>query len=436
MNDKKVPKRISNFILNALQGGVVPPQGLGYIAVGREQEINALLKDIEIIEDGGATFRLVTGKYGSGKTFLLQTIKEHAIAKGFVVSFADLSPDRNLSGNNTSKKGLATYRELLGNMCTKSSPTGGALEKVLDGWINNVWMDVAQSMASGAITGNELEKQVINRIYDTIRDMQTMIHGYDFSTALILYWKASRSGDQETKSKALRWLRGEYPTKTEAKRDLGIPSIINDDDWFDYIKLFAKLLHNMKYKGYIIMIDELINIAKSVKSATRQRNYEKMLSMYNDALQGRASYLGIIMGGTPNSVENRYSGVFSYEALRSRLQSGSFSDPSVINLMAPIIRIQPLTKSEIVVLLEKLTDIHSDFYQHNSNITSDDIIFFVDEVFSKQMNMQITPRSIIRDYIDVLNLLLQHPQYDIRTVILNYKWNEDFEEEVAETDDD
>lgn len=435
MNDLKVPKRISNFILNALQGGVVPPQGLGYIAVGREQEINALLKDIEIIEDGGATFRLVTGKYGSGKTFLLQTIKEHAIAKGFVVSFADLSPDRNLSGNNISKKGLATYRELLGNMCIKSSPMGGALEKVLDGWINSVWMEVAQSLSSGAIAGNELEERVNKRIYETISDMQTMVHGYDFSTALILYWKSSRSGDSETKSKALRWLRGEYPTKTDAKRELGIPSIINDDDWFDYIKLFAKLLHNMNYKGYIIMIDELVNIAKSVKSSTRQRNYEKMLSMYNDALQGRATHLGIIMGGTPNSVENRYTGVFSYEALRSRLQSGTFNDPTVVNLMAPIIRIQPLTKSEIIVLLEKLTEIHANFHGYNSTISAEDILYFVDEVFAQQVDKQITPRSIIRDYIDVLNLMLQHPQYNIRSVIQNYKWNEDFEEEIPEIDD-
>ena len=272
-------------------------------------------------------------------------------------------------------------------------------------------------------------------VYETISDMQTMVHGYDFSTALILYWKSSRSGDSETKSKALRWLRGEYPTKTDAKRELGIPSIINDDDWFDYIKLFAKLLHNMNYKGYIIMIDELVNIAKSVKSSTRQRNYEKMLSMYNDALQGRATHLGIIMGGTPNSVENRYNGVFSYEALRSRLQSGTFNDPTVINLMAPIIRIQPLTKSEIIVLLEKLTEIHANFHGYNSSICAEDIVYFVDEVFAQQVDKQITPRSIIRDYIDVLNLMLQHPQYNIRTVIQNYKWNEDFEEEIPEIDD-
>ena len=431
----KVPKRISNIIINALQGGVVPPMGLGYIAVGREQEINALLKDIEIIEDGGATFRLLTGKYGSGKTFLLQTIKEHAIAKGFVVAFADLSPDRLLSGTNVNKKGLATYRELLANICIKSSPTGGGLDKILDGWINSVWMDVAQSLSGGAVAGADLEKLVNKKIYETISDMQNMVHGYDFSNVLTKYWNASRNDNHEDKSKALRWLKGEYPTKSEAKLDLGVPIIINDDDWFDYIKLFSKLFHNMGYNGFIIMIDELINVSKCVRASTRQRNYEKMLSMYNDALQGRASYLGIIMGGTPSSVENRYNGVFSYEALRSRLRSGGFSDASIINLMAPIIRIQPLNTSEIIVLLEKLTSIHSELYQYQSNITSDDIISFINEVFDKKTYDLVTPRSIIRDYIDVLNTMLQNSSLSINDVLSNYKWNEDVEEEPEETDD-
>lgn len=435
MNDMKVPKRIATSIINSLQGGVTPPTGLGYYAVGREQEINALLKDLEIINDGGATFRLLIGKYGSGKTFLLHTIKEHAIAQGFVVSYADLSPERNLSGNNVSKKGLATYRELLGNMCIKSSPTGAGLEKILDGWINGVWMEVAQAMSGGAISGTDLEAQVNKRIYATINEMQSMVHGFDFSTVLLMYWRASRAGDQETKSKTLKWLRGEYWLKTDARRELGIQSIINDDDWFDYIKLFARLLHNMNYKGFIIMIDELVNISKSVMYQTRQRNYEKMLSMYNDALQGRASYLGIIMGGTPSSVENRDTGVFSYEALRSRLQSGTFGDNAIINLMTPIIRIKPLTKSEIVVLLEKLSSIHADVYQYASNISSDDIIYFVDAVYSNRIVTDVRPRGVIRDFIDVLNLLMQHKDLDIRTVIENYQWHEDVEEEIPEIED-
>lgn len=435
MSDMKVPKRLANIILNSLQGGVVPPNGLGYIAVGREQEIAALLKDIEIIEDGGATFRLVTGNYGSGKTFLLQTIKEHAIAKGFVVAFCDLSPVRSLIGSFINKKGLATYRELMCNICTKSSPTGAALDKILDGWLNNVWMEIAVSLSGGAIAGNELEDLVSQKIQETIKGMHEMVRGFDFANILTIYWKASREKDDITKAKALKWLRGEYSTKKDAKDELGVTSIINDDDWFDYIKLFSVLFNRIGYNGFIIMIDEMINLYKCVNPTTRQRNYEKMLSMYNDALQGRARNLGIIMGGTPRSVESKTRGVFSYEALRSRLQSGSFNDPNVINLMAPIIHIQQLTNSEIVILLEKLSSIHADLYQYESKIKEEDIIFFVQEVFRKKPESNITPRSIIRDFIDVLNILLQHPHLDIENVISNYQWNDDIEEEAVETFD-
>lgn len=435
MNDMKAPKRIATTILNSLQGGVVPPSGLGYIAVGREQEIAALLKDIEIIEDGGATFRLVTGNYGSGKTFLLQTIKEHAVAKGLVVAFADLSPTRSLIGSFINKKGLATYRELMCNVCTKSKPTGAALDKILDDWLNNVWMEIAMSLSGGAIAGNDLEGLVNERINETIKGMHDMVRGFDFATVLTIYWKASRAKDEERKAKALRWLRGEYGTKKDAKADLGVPSIINDDDWFDYIKLFSVLFNRIGYKGFIIMIDEIINLYKCANPTTRQRNYEKMLSMYNDALQGRASNLGIIMGGTPQSVESKTRGVFSYEALRSRLQSGSFSDPSIINLMAPIIHIQQLTKSEMIVLLEKLTSMHADLHKYVATITTEDIIYFVNNVFEKSKDAYITPRSIIRDYIDVMNILMQNPQLNIRHVVDSYQWNEDKEEESGDISD-
>lgn len=432
MNDMKVPKRIATTIINSLQGGVVPPNGLGYIAVGREQEIDALLKDLEIIEDGGSTFRLVTGHYGSGKTFLLQTIKEHAIAKGYVVAFADLSPVRSLIGSHINKKGLATYRELMCNICIKSSPTGAALDKILDGWLNQVWMDIAMSVSGGAISGDALEEQVNAKISEVIKGMHEMVRGFDFANVLTMYWKASRSDDDVMKARALQWLRGEYITKKDAKSDLGVPNIINDDDWFDYIKLFSVLFKRIGYKGFIVAIDELINIYKCANTVTRQRNYEKMLSMYNDALQGRAKYLGIIMGGTPQSVESKTRGVFSYEALRSRLESGSFDDPDIINLMAPIIRIKQLTKSELIVLLEKLTSIHADLYKYDEVVNLEDIVYFVGQVFEKNKDRYITPRSIIRDYIDILNIMMQNRTFNIRHIVDSYKWNDDKEEDVVD----
>ena len=422
----KVPQRIENIIMNALQGGVVPRTGLGYIAVGREQEITTLLKDVEIVENGGATFRFVSGTYGSGKTFLLQTIKEYAMAKGMIVADADLSPNRSLIGSSNRKKGLATYRELMCNLSIKTSPTGSALGKILDLWLNMIWIDVAKNIGQGGIQGNALEEMVTNKIYETILDMQEMVHGYDFANILVMYWKASRVNDAEIKAKTLRWLRGEYNTKTEAKQDLGVSNIINDDDWYEYIKLFSNFFVKIGYKGFIVIIDELINIYKCKSPVARNNNYEKILAMYNDTMQGKARYLGIIMGGTPQSIEDVNRGVFSYEALKSRLESGKYGTNKMINLMTPIIRIMPLTKEEIIVLLEKLAEIHADLYDYELKITIEDIIDFIEEAIQGEKN--VTPRSIIRDFIEVLNLFYQNYNLSIKDIMNAFKYSDDVED--------
>ena len=422
----KVPKRIENIIMNALQGGVVPRTGLGYIAVGREQEITTLLKDVEIVENGGATFRFVSGTYGSGKTFLLQTIKEYAMAKGMIVADADLSPNRSLIGSSNRKKGLATYRELMCNLSIKTSPTGSALGKILDLWLNMIWIDVAKNIGQGGIQGNALEEMVTNKIYETNLDMQEMVHGYDFANILVMYWKASRVNDAEIKAKTLRWLRGEYNTKTEAKQDLGVSNIINDDDWYEYIKLFSNFFVKIGYKGFIVIIDELINIYKCKSPVARNNNYEKILAMYNDTMQGKARYLGIIMGGTPQSIEDVNRGVFSYEALKSRLESGKYGTNKMINLMTPIIRIMPLTKEEIIVLLEKLAEIHADLYDYELKITIEDIIDFIEEAIQGEKN--VTPRSIIRDFIEVLNLFYQNYNLSIKDIMNAFKYSDDVED--------
>lgn len=426
-NGMKVPKRIENSIMNALQGGVVPRIGLGYIAVGRELEIEAMLKDLEIIEDGGSTFRFLTGNYGSGKTFLLQTIKEHVISKGFVVADADLSPERSLVGSRVNKKGLATYRELMKNLSIKTSPEGGALGKVLDNWLDIMWMESAK-MIAGGVSGMDLEKMVSDNILSIIMSMQGMVHGYDFSNILIIYWKAHRLGDMELKAKALRWLRGEYGTKTSAREELGVINIINDEDWFDYIKIWSEFFVKIGYKGFLIMIDEMINIYRYRNSLTRYKNYETMLMMYNDALQGKAKYLGIIMGGTPKALEDPKRGVYSYEALRSRLSSGRFSGYESINLMAPVIKIQPLTKSELAVLLEKIKDIHADLYGYAPTISIQEIINFIEVIYRELTLDEITPRYIIRDFINILNILYQNENETIEHIISKYQFEKDVEE--------
>ena len=291
----KIPKRIASTVINSLKGGVVPRVGLPYITVGREAEIGALLHDIDIIAEGGASFRFIVGKYGSGKSFLLQTIRNYVMDKGFVVVDADLSPERRLQG--TKGQGLATYKELIRNMSTKTRPEGGALTLVLDRWLSGVQSEAADE--SGLSPDDPaLAKLTERKIREVIGALSEMVHGFDFSKLLTIYYRAYTAGDDDGKAKVVKWFRGEYTTKTEAKNELGVNIIITDDDWFDYIKLFALFLQKAGYSGLLILIDELVNIYKIPNAITRQYNYEKLLTMYNDALQGRARHLGIIMCGT------------------------------------------------------------------------------------------------------------------------------------------
>ena len=411
----RVPKRIATAIINSLRGGVVPRIGTGYIAVGRQKEIQALLNDVEIVADGGSTFRFIMGRYGSGKRFLFQTVRTYVMDRDFVVIDADLSPERRFSGNKG--QGLATYKELMKNMSTKTKPEGGALPLILDRWISSIKNQVIQE-TNYEIGSREFDKTVERKIYAVIADIQEMVNGFDFAQVINLYWKASKSENEELKRNAQRWLRGEYRLKTDVKRDLGVSAIISDENWFDYIKLFSLFLVRAGYKGMIMLVDELVNIYKIPHAITRQFNYEKILTMYNDTLQGKAPYLGIIMSGTPQCVEDTRRGVFSYDALKSRLESGRFTDSSTHDLLSPIIKLEPLTYEETFVLIEKLAKIHADLYSYEMNLSEDEMIDFLKMEYNRVgSGISVTPREIIRDFIEILNILLQNPDKGIKDII-------------------
>lgn len=402
----QVPKRIANGIINALKGGVVPRVGLGYIAVGRTNEINALLHDVSIAEEGGAFFRFIVGRYGSGKSFLIQTIRQHVMDRGFAAADADLSPERRLAG--TKGQGLATYRELMRSLSVKAKPDGGALSLILEKWIDGV----RNSVISGGMSPQNafFDAEVEKRIFAEITELRDMVHGFDFAMVVTEYYRAYSAGMEELRANALRWLRGEYSTKTAAKQDLGVNVIISDDNWYDYIKLWSAFLVSTGYKGLVVMIDELVNIMKIPNSVTRQNNYEKMLTMYNDCMQGKSSHLGIIMGGTPQCIEDTRRGVFSYEALRSRLERGRYATDEVHDMLAPIIRLNPLTYEELTVLTEKLAEIHAGLYGYEPKITLEDRIYFVRAEFERVgADTNITPREMIRDFIELLNIAYQNP---------------------------
>ena len=411
----KIPKRIASVVINSLKGGVVPRIGLPYITVGRETEIDALLHDVDIIEQGGASFRFIVGKYGSGKSFLLQTIRNYVMDRNFVVADADLSPERRLQG--TKGQGLATYKELIRNISTKTRPEGGALTLILDRWISGVQSEAAAE--SGLDIGDpRFSKEVERKIYEVISSLNEMVHGFDFAKLLTIYYKSYINGDDESKAKVVKWFRGEYVNKSEAKAELGVNIVISDDDWYEYIKLFAVFLKKAGYNGLVILIDELVNIYKIPNSITRQYNYEKILTMYNDTLQGKASYLGIIMSGTPQCIEDTRRGVYSYEALRSRLAQGRFGSDEVKDMLAPVIKLSPLTYEEMLVLIEKLSDIHAQLFDYEQTLTTDDLVSFIKIEFGRiGADVNITPREVIRDFIELLNIVYQNPDINVEQLL-------------------
>ena len=429
----KIPKRIAQTLISSLKGGVVPRVGLPYITVGRKREIDALLHDVDMIADGGASFRFIVGRYGSGKSFLLQTIRNYVMAKNFVVVDADLSPERRLQG--THGQGLATYKELIRNMSTKTKPEGGALTLILDRWITQIQQAVLEE--SGLTLQDErLSELVEKKIAAVVFSLNEMVHGFDFARLLTLYYEAYVNGDDLLKAKVVKWFRGEYNTKTEARQELGVNIIITDDDWYEYLKLFAFFLKQAGYAGLLILIDELVNIYKIPNAITRQYNYEKILTMYNDAMQGKAHYLGMILCGTPQCMEDPRRGVYSYEALRSRLAEGHFSG-EYQDLLSPVIRLQPLTYEELLILTEKLADIHATLYEYPQILTQQDMVEFIQIEFGRiGADTHITPREVIRDFIEVLDIIYQNPQLSVRELLgsdsFTYAQNAVKEEETGE----
>ena len=413
--NKKIPKRISQTVLNSLKGGVVPRIGLPYIAVGRKNEIEALLHDVDIITEGGASFRFIVGRYGSGKSFLLQTIRNYAMDRGVIVADCDLSPERRLQG--TKGQGLATYRELIGNLSTKTRPEGGALTLLLDRWISTVQSEAVSE--SGLTPGDpSLTRVVDTKIVSVTSAISELVHGFEFARLLSAYYHAYVEGDDETKARVIRWFRGEYALKREAREELGVNIIISDDDWYDYLKLFAVFFRLAGYAGLMIMVDELVNIYKIPNTITRQYNYEKLLTMYNDTLQGKARYLGIIMGATPQTLEDKRRGIYSYEALRSRLSEGRFSRPGARDLLSPVIRLEALTAEEMLVLCEKLSAMHAGLYGYERKLSTEELATFIKIEYGRiGADTNITPREVIRDFIELLDILYQHPDQEIGALL-------------------
>jgi hypothetical protein len=402
-----MPKRVSTALLNSLSAGVVPRVGLEYIAVGRKEEIEVLLRDLDNVAEGGAAFRFIIGRYGSGKSFMLQLLRNHAMERDFVVADVDLSPERRLVGTNS--QGLGTYRELLHNISTRTRSDGGALPLILERWISNVQAQVVKESGLRP-TDQAFGDAVEARIVQAIDEMEGMVHGFDFANVLAAYWRGHHSADDSLKDAALRWLRGEFTTKTEARNALGVRVIIDDDGWYDYLKLLTRFVVSIGYKGMLVLIDEAVNLYKISHTVAREGNYQKLLGMFNDTMQGKAEHLGILMGGTPQFLEDQRRGLYSYEALRSRLAESRFARNGLRDMAGPVIRLHTLTHEEIFVLLRRLCDVHSTHYAYECRLTDLELRDFMQEIADRLgADGLLTPREIVRDFISVLNILHQNP---------------------------
>lgn len=400
----KIPKRILTSLLASMAAGVVPRSGAKYIAIGRTGEISALCRDLDAVANGGAATRFLIGKYGSGKSFLIQLMRGYALDRGFLCADADLSPERRLSSSNGG--GLATYRELMKNLSSKASPDGGALAQILSKWLSDIQYEVAQTGISP--DSADFEKEISKRIYSVLREMETGIGAFDFARVIDTYYRAWRAEDERLQSDCLRWLRGEFGTKTEARASLSVSGIIDDENWYDYIKLTAVFAQKIGYEGLVVFIDECVNLYKIPNRVSRENNYEKILSVFNDTLQGKAVGLEMIFAGTPQFLEDPRRGLFSYEALRSRLVDTMFGGNAACGgLLGPVMRLSRLSDDELLALMVRVTGLFAEGYGA-VDVTMEEMRDFLYYMLSRTgAQTLITPREIIRSYMTALGILLQ-----------------------------
>lgn len=398
-NAERIRPRDRDAILQSLAAGVVPRRGQQHIQVGRAEEIRALLRDVERIADGGSAVRLVIGEYGAGKTFFLNLVRSVALEKGLVTMHADLSPDRRLHATGGQARSL--YSELARNTATRTAPEGGALAAVVERFVTS-----ARQEADGK--GADPESVIMERL----RALSEMVGGYDFAAVIAAYWRGHQAGDDALKSAAIRWLRGEYTTKTDARNDLGVRTIIDDANVYDQLKLLALFCVQAGYAGLVVVLDEMVNLYKLTNTQARRQNYEQVLRIVNDCLQGSAAHLGFLMGGTPEFLMDTRRGLYSYEALQSRLAENAFAAGGLKDLTGPVVRLANLTPEELYVLLTKLRHVQG------SALPDEALHAFMEHCHTRIGAAYFqTPRTSIRAFVQLLAILEQNAGADWRALL-------------------
>jgi hypothetical protein len=411
---ENIKPKEATAIINSLIGGVVPKIGVQHITVGRSEEISAFVNALEDVKNGHSMVKFWIGDFGSGKSFMLHLLNTVALKQKFVVTNADFTPDNRLYSNDG--KGVALYSAIMDNIAIQTKPEGGALPTLMEKWIEQIVLKTALDNNIGIenIRDEQYLSFIQNNIMKTINEI-TEVGGFDFGTVVMKYYEGYIKDDEQLRRNALKWLKGEYHTKTEAKQDLGVREIISDLNYYDMLKNFCKLFVSMGYSGFMINLDEAINLYKISTSVMREKNYEKILSIYNDCFQGKVSNLFFNFAGTREVLENERRGLFSYHALKSRLETNKFETAEIRDFAQPVIKLLPLNHNEIFVLLKKLKAIFDYNYKVSTNISDDDMQNFMEEMFNKPGASEfLTPREVIRDFLNILNIVRQNPSLDKR----------------------
>ena len=393
-----VPKRTLNTLMNAISSGVVPRRGLEYIAVGRKKETQTFVNDLEETAEGGGAFRFISGRFGNGKSFMTQMVRNYAMDKGFVVMDADLAINRRITGSKG--EGVNTYRELVKNTAYRTRPEGGAVEPILQEWSESLCEEL------GGRDAVDLEG-VRHIVRKKTADMSSMQYYRDFASVLAQYVYSYLTDQEDDPS--VRWLKGEYDLKSNVRKDLGVSTLVDDSDWYEIIKLWTRLFVTVGYKGLVVFLDEAVVLYKLQNKVSRSNNYERLLTMFNDIMQGKSSYLSMYVCGTPEFIQDPNRGLYSYEALKSRLVSGRY-ETGYDNYLGPVINLRPLSNEEIFVLLRTVKGLHEQRYGYVSEIDDKKLEIYLKTVLSSSVSSSmLTPREITRDLISLLDTLHQNP---------------------------
>jgi hypothetical protein len=392
-------------VIQSLRAGVVPRAGQHLIQVGRGREVETLVGDIDRVADGGSSFRFVIGEYGAGKTFFLNLIRAVAMERKLVVASADLNPDRRLHASGGQARSM--YAELMRNMATRTKPEGGALAGVVEKFI-------ATAKSEAKSSGQSTETIIRSKL----EQLTELVNGYDFADVIAAYCRGAEEGQDQLKSDAIRWLRGEFSTRTDARAALGVRAIVDDSSVYDQLKLMARFVRLAGFGGLLVSLDELVNLYKLANSQARNANYEQLLRMLNDSLQGTAVGLGFMLGGTPEFLMDTRRGVYSYSALQSRLAQNTFAVDGLVDFSGPVVRLSALTAEDFYLLLGKIRHVYASGDPERYLLPDPAIAGFMEHCANRIGGSFFrTPRTTITSFINLLAVLEQNPEADWKSLL-------------------